>query len=147
MTTNKGGQPPRGLQVLLNSNNPPPRTAVVNLREGTYVIERVSQKHFQIVACAGKNYVPDVQNVDIESGESSKKVDLNLVFAEGPDNRQTLNGIVKDATIKKVYAWAYECQLAETDVNPQHRWEFVNMPKPPNEFAYDVRTQDGKRVK
>jgi len=142
------GNPVPGTQVLLLAKGVPPRRTSANTKNGIYVFDRVTQKIFTIVACAGKDYIPGVaEDVTIKDGESSKIVPLTLVFANEPDNRQTLSGIVKDKTIQTVYAWAYECQLDKTSVNQQGRWEFVKMPKPPDKFAYEVRTKDGKLLK
>lgn len=137
------GPPPPDLQVVLISKDLRPRKADVNPFTGEFVIQRVSQGSFQIVACAGKNYEPQVASVEVKGGKSPDPVPITLPYAQ---NRQDLRGVVKNSKNETLLALAYQCEVATTPVSAQGRYEFRGLPKPPDKYQFATRTQDGKLV-
>lgn len=140
--TSEQGQTPPNPKVVLTGKNVR-REANVNPATGEFRIERVPRGIFNVAACAGTSYVPQIQeNVEVKDGKSPPFIELTLSYAD--ERNKPLSGPFKKGKGIDVSALAYECEVARTKVNEQGRYEFKDLPRPPKDYRVATVGRDGR---
>ena len=120
---------PQKLKVVLIDKDST-REAKVDRRDGQFFIEGVSEGTYQVAACAGTNFIPQIQEgIKVEGGKAPW-IEIKLPFAT---NRQTVSGPTEKGNGAVVLALAYKCEVDRTQVK-DNAYAFNDLPKPPAQY-------------
>jgi carboxypeptidase family protein len=126
---------PQKLKVVLIDKDST-REAKVDRRDGQFFIEGVSEGTYQVAACAGTDFIPQIQeSIKVEGGKAPW-IEIKLPFAT---NRQTVSGPTEKGNGAVVLALAYKCEVDRTQVK-DNAYAFNDLPKPPAQ--YQIGTPD-----
>lgn len=114
--------------------------AKVDRSNGQFFIEGISQGTYQVAACAGADFIPQIrEGVKVEGGKAPW-IEINLPFAV---NRQDVSGPSENGNGVWVLALAYKCEVDRKQVK-DGTYAFNNLPKPPDQ--YQIGTLDNNKL-
>jgi hypothetical protein len=113
---------------------------IVDADAGKFEIKFVGQGDYDVVACAGKNYIPRRRNIKVTDGKAPP---ADLTLEDATPQRTNLKVNVQIGNTE-VSALAYQCEVAAMKALAPGWYTFDGLPVPPERYTAGVVTQTGK---